>query len=348
MPLSIVLASGRVPFGYGGAEMLRESLQEQLVARGHRVDSIDLPFAWHNPDAVVRSYTLARLMDLTWGEYGKVDLVIPLKFPAHVIEHPNKTVWLIQQFRQVYDLFGSKHSPYGPNSKDDVHLCQTVRAMDTATLSEANALYTISKNVAQRLESFNGLSARAVYPPPPLDGQFYSGDHGDYVFTVARLDRLKRTELLIEAIAKTRSEVRCVIAGRGPEDAALRRLVARYGLVNRVRFAGRVDDKELLELYAGALAVYYGPVDEDYGFVTVEAMKSKRPVLTWDDSGGVLEFVSDEITGFAVDPSQPSRMAERIDQLYASRADAKRMGEAGYDWVKGINWDSALKTLVGG
>ena len=55
---------------------------------------------------------------------------------------------------------------------------------------------------------------------------------------------------------------------------------ARFGSNGRVTFAGRVDDDELAALYARCLAVFYAPVDEDYGFVPYEAFLSEKPVVT--------------------------------------------------------------------
>lgn len=348
MSLRILLCSGRVPFMFGGAERLLDSLKHQLSQRGHSVDVVQLPFTWHSPESVVRSYAAWRVIELGEVESGAVDLVITLKFPAHVVEHSNKTVWLIQQFRQVYDLYGTPHSLYDPTSSSDIDLRDTVRAMDTRTLGEARLLFAISHNVAQRLKDHNGLTAKVVHPPPPLDGQFYASDYGDYVLTIARLDELKRTEHLIYAISLTRSPVRCLVAGDGPDRRALQRLAAKLGVDHRVVFLGSVSDNDLLRLYSEALAVFYAPLDEDYGFVTVEAMKSARPVLTYSDSGGVLEFVQDGITGFVTSSGDTGAMAERIDSLYQSKADAKRIGENARDRVTKLTWDNALYALLGG
>ena len=80
-----------------------------------------------------------------------------------------------------------------------------------------------------------------------------------------------------------------------------------------MRFAGRVSDAEAVDLYAGARAVYYAPVDEDYGFATIEAFASAKPVITTTDAGGVLEFVEHDVTGLvaAPDACRPGRRPRR-------------------------------------
>ena len=324
-----------------------EALIEQLEQRDHEVAAVRVPFVWQTPDQVVKSYAAWRLLDLAQIESRRVDMVIALKFPAHVLPHDNKVVWLIQQFRQLYDLFGTPYSPYDPTSEEDISLRDTIQSMDTRTMGEARRLYGISDNVVRRLSDHNDLSARVLYPPPPLDGQFQAGDYGDYVFSLSRLDELKRVEYLVEAMSLARTPVRCKIAGSGPDATALQSLVRRRGLTDRVEFLGRVSDEEALTLYAQALAVYYAPYDEDYGLATIEAMKSARPVLTFNDSGGVLEFVEDEITGYTVRSRDARALAERIDTLYADRQLAKKLGQSGMERVETINWDRTLTTLLG-
>ncbi|HXF71751.1 MAG TPA: glycosyltransferase, partial [Actinomycetota bacterium] len=95
-----------------------------------------------------------------------------------------------------------------------------------------------------------------------------------------------------------------------------------------VAFEIGVPDERLARLYLGALAVYYGPYDEDYGYVTLEGFAARRPVVTLTDSGGPLEFVADGETGLVV-PPEPRAIAEAFDRLHADRALARRMGEAG-------------------
>ena len=114
------------------------------------------------------------------------------------------------------------------------------------------------------------------------------------MLSVNRLDRAKRIDLLIEA-AKSEPSLRVVIAGDGPDRERLEQLAA--GLNGRVEFAGRVDEERLADLYARCLAVYYAPVDEDYGMVPYEAFLSAKPVVTTLDAGGPLEVVHDRETG---------------------------------------------------
>jgi glycosyltransferase involved in cell wall biosynthesis len=48
----------------------------------------------------------------------------------------------------------------------------------------------------------------------------------------------------------------------------------------------------------GLSAVLFAPYQEDYGYVTLEAFLSRKPVITARDSGGTLEFVEDGVNGY--------------------------------------------------
>ncbi len=89
----------------------------------------------------------------------------------------------------------------------------------------------------------------------------------------------------------------------------------------------------------------YAPVDEDYGYVTVEAFLSGKPVVTCTDSGGTLEFVVDGESGFVVEP-QAEAIGTAIDRLYRNRDRASEMGAAGRPRVADIGWDLVVESLT--
>ena len=347
MIVRICICASQVPFVTGGAELLVESLRAQLVARGFVVDVVALPFAWEPHRQAVRSAFAWRLLTLMEEPSRPIDLVIATKFPSYLIRHPVKVVWMVHQFRQVYELLGTPYSDY-TDSAEDLDIVRMMREMDTRALGECHQRFAIARNPADRLQRFNGLSADALYPPPPLDGRYHEGAFGDYVFTASRLDAMKRVDLLLRSLVHTHAPVRAKIAGRGPERAALEALVVELGLGDRVELLGWVDDEQLVALYAGSLAVYYAPFDEDYGYVTVEGFRSGKPVLTTRDAGAVLEFVEDGVNGYVSEPDAPRRMAAHLDRLYEDRNLARQLGEAGKRCVASISWDHVIRSLTGG
>jgi glycosyltransferase involved in cell wall biosynthesis len=284
------------------------------------------------------------MVDLTDFNDIPVDQVICTKFPSYLVRHPHKVVWLVHQHRQAYDQYGTPLSDFF-NVAEDRAVREQLFRMDRIGLSEARAVYTISRNVSQRLQHFNEIAGTPLYPPSRYAGQLRAGSYGDYIFSSARLDQAKRLDLLLEALARCKSPLRAIFAGTGPDRERLEKLAARLGLGTRVQFLGFVDDASLIELYANARAVYYAPVDEDYGFATVEAFGAARPVLTTNDAGGVLEFVSDGSNGYVV-PPEPAVLAQRLERLAADAELAARLGRAGAPLVRNIRWDTVVDSLL--
>ncbi len=344
--MRVAICATQVPYVRGGAEIHVETLRQELVRRAFDAEVISLPFSCTTRVELLKSSLAWRLIDLKSGDGVPIDLVIATRFPSYLIEHPNKVVWLIHQFRQAYELVGTRFSDFG-QSDDDREVLSMIRAMDYRTLSEARALFSNARNTAERLKRFNDLEATPLYPPPKLIERYHHGEFGDYLFAVGRLDPIKRFDLLIRAMEQTRSGARCLIAGEGNQRPELERMIRERGLERRVELLGFVSDERLIELYAGCFAVCYAPYDEDFGYVTIEAFKSGKPVITADDSGGVLEFAADGENGYVCPSGSPGQFGRRIDALYEDRELARRLGQAGERAVVSISWDHVIRSLTG-
>jgi glycosyltransferase involved in cell wall biosynthesis len=342
---TVLLCAVQAPFIVGGAEILVSELRGQLERRGFRVDVANVPFKWYPVSELLRQALAWRLLDVTESNGTPVDLVIATKFPSFLVRHPRKVAWLFHQHREAYDLFGTEYCSF-TDSAEDRRVRDTIRAMDTASLSECRAVFAISRNVADRLSRFNGLPATPLYPPPHHLGRYRTDGYEDFLFYAGRLDRLKRLDLAIDAMRRVRSGARLKIAGTGPLDQELRKQISGLGVEDRVELLGFVSAEDLIDLYARARAAYYAPMNEDYGYVTVEAFLSRKPVVTTSDAGGPLEFVTHGMTGVVCDPT-PDAVADGIDALWAEPSTRLReMGEAGRARVDGISWDHVIDRLT--
>ena len=221
-----------------------------------------------------------------------------------------------------------------------------VRRMDGAALLEARSVYTIANNVSDRLQRYNGIASRALYPPPPLGARYHCDSYGDYVLSVGRLDAIKRVDLLLQGLAAAGGRLRAVITGAGPDLPRLQQLAHHLGITQRVEFVGFVSEERLLELYAGCRAVYYAPYDEDYGFVTLEAMRSRKPIITTIDSGGVLEFIEHGRNGLVGQPDGAS-LAGLLQQVGDDPALCERLGATAEHETDSITWERVVAALTG-
>jgi len=343
--MRVCICSTKIPFSYGGAEILDETLEQELSRRGFEVDHIRLPFNWSSQQELLKSGLAWRLIDLKTAAGEEVDLVIATRFPSYLIRHRNKVVWLYHQFRQAYDLDGTRYGffDHGPESRSVV---ETIHAMDRRGLGEARGLFAIAHNVARRLEAHNGLEAETLYPPPKLADQLRCDGYGDYVFFAGRLDDMKRVEAMVRAFKYTRSGVKGKIAGTGPLGETLASLITAEGLGDKVELLGWVDDEELLDHYAQCLGVFHAPYDEDYGFVTLEAFGALKAVVAAADSGGVLEFVRDGVNGWICSAAEPRHFARAFDALFEDRSRAQTMGEKGKEAIADVSWDRVIDGLT--
>jgi glycosyltransferase involved in cell wall biosynthesis len=342
---TVLVCAVQAPFITGGAEILVRELAAHLGRRGFRVDVVNVPFKWYPVSEIVRQALAWRLLDVTESNGVPVDLVIPTKFPSYLVRHPRKVAWLFHQHREAYDLYGTEFCSF-TSGPEDAQVREAIMALDNASLAECRAIHTISRNVADRLQRYNHLVGHALYPPPRHLGRYRADGYGDFLLYAGRLDPLKRLSLAFDALARTRSAARLVIAGAGALEGELVRQITRLGLHDRVELRGFVSDEELLDLYARCRAVYYAPLNEDYGYVTVEAFLSRKPVVTTTDSGGPLEFVTHGEGGVVASP-EPEAIAQAIDDLWARpEATLRDMGEAGRRRVEGISWDLVIDRLT--
>jgi glycosyltransferase involved in cell wall biosynthesis len=338
----IAVLRPQVPFARGGAEIFTDTLVDELRVRGHDADLVSVPFKWYPGARVLTQAFLWRMLDLEEADGRPIDVVVPTKFPSYLVRHRDKRVWLVHQFRQAYELDGTELGQFGP-SPEDRSLRRKVQELDRIALGEATRLFATSRNVAARIEASTGLSAE-VLPHPPQELDYRCHGYGDFVLSVNRLDRAKRIDLLLDAVARD-SAIEVVIAGDGPDRSRLERLASERGLNGRARFVGKVSEGELADLYARCLAVYYAPVDEDYGMVPLEAFLSEKPVLTTTDAGGPLEVVADGSTGLVVSPDA-AEIARALGWLREHRDEAASYGRAGKAIASEVTWDRAIARLL--
>ena len=334
-----------MPFVHGGAEILVRQLAGVLIGRGHRVEIVSVPFRDHPKEELFAGAEAWRQLDVTKAAGREVDLVVATKFPTYFVRHPYKVTWLFHQYRAIYDLCGTVYSEFD-HTEADVRLRDTLIRLDGEALGESARLFSIARNTAARLAHYNGLAVEPLYHPPPLAGKLKTGPFGDYVLSVGRLETVKRVDLIIRALAHVDRRVRLIVVGDGPMRRQLEETATGAGVADRVTWAGRVDDGQLVELYAGALAVVFPPYDEDYGYVTLEAFLARKPVVTTTDAGGPLEFVEDGLTGSVTEP-QPQALGAAIGHLAADRRLAASLGDAGYDRARTITWEGVVERLVG-
>ena len=344
--MKIVIASSFVPFVNGGGRFIVEWLEQKLVEYGHQVEKFYLPFV-DRPDDLFDQILAFRLIDLS----SACDRLIAIRTPAHVLPHPNKVVWFIHHIRSLYDLWDSPYR-FVPDNPSGRAIRTAMIKLDTRTILEARHVFTNSQVVATRLAHFNGIKAKPLYPPILAPERFRNDCYGNEIVVIARIELHKRQWLLVEAMRYVKSPVKLRLCGTSMSLSHLdliRETITKHRLESKVIYEDRwISEDEKIERLAPALAVAYLPQDEDsYGYSSLEAAHARKAVLTSDDSGGVLELVTDGVNGLVV-PADAKALAEAMDRLYLDRIRTARMGEANNRRLSElkINWESVVESLT--
>jgi len=348
--MKVLITTVQIPFITGGAEILASTLKTACQRAGHETEIVTIPYRNYPPTKMLDHLFAASSMDLEEVCGQKIDRVIGLKFPAYAIPHPRKSLWLLHQQREVYDLW---HTPLSDirHHPDGLAVRKAICEADTQIISECQPITTISKNVSKRLMHYNQLPSQALYPPPQDADKFTcAAEAEDFIFFPSRMNSIKRQELVLAALARTKSPVRVVFAGQPDIDSFwqhIKQMVKNFKLEDRVEFLGPIPQDLKLSLYSRCLAVIYPPLDEDYGYVTLEGMLASKPIITCTDSGGPLEFVENDKTGY-VRASTPESLATALDEAWNNRTWASQMGQAARALYHDldIGWEKVLGALL--
>lgn len=344
--MKIGIVTSMVPFVYGGAEFLNENLKLKLEEHGHQAQIIKLPFSWYPQGKLVDGIVAAKLTKIE-----NVDKIIALKFPFYHIPHPNKQIWLVHQFRQAYDLRNTEYN-FISKDTDGENIINTIIKSDNKLFSNQKKIYTISPIVSERLKQYNGFDSQPLCCPLNNEEIFYFQEYGDYIFYPSRVNASKRQYLAVEAMRYTKTNVKLVLAGKGDtleDEQRIFSLIEKYNLSSKVTYINRfITDKEKADLYAKSLSSLYLPFNEDsYGYVTLEAIASKKSVITLTDSGGTDYIIKDSKTGIVTDPN-PEDIARKMDYLYSNKKIIPQYVDNAEQLLNklGINWNTIIERLV--
>jgi len=344
---NILITTTQVPYTEGGAEVLVRSLARELKSREFNVDVVQLPFSANPKSELIRQMALWRNLDLSSFSGHDVDLIIATKFPSYMVNHPKKSLWLVHQHRQFYDLYASRFGDFSTDRENET-LRQMVMDADKKSFQECEACYTISPNVSDRVSRYLGIDAPSLPPPLPLGDAYKNGETENYILSVGRICSIKRVDMMIKAMAQVDDSLKLRIVGL-PDEAAheqyLKNEIDKHHLWERVEFLGRVSEEELIDLFSKAFAVYYAPFDEDYGYVTLEALASGVPVLTCSDSGGVLSYIEDGRNGLISEPTVDA-LAEQANRLFREDGFRQKLAENCSAGDLTATWDQVIESLT--
>lgn len=135
-----------------------------------------------------------------------------------------------------------------------------------------------------------------------------------WLVTIAMMrdgDKLKSYELLAEALSRTSADFQLLIIGNGKREVDVHQL---FSADSRVRFAGRLDNTQIMALLPHFAINIWPAVNEALGMSFLESQLCGSTVIAGNE-GGVHSVVADQVSGILTPAKDTQAMATAIDQL---------------------------------
>jgi glycosyltransferase involved in cell wall biosynthesis len=227
------------------------------------------------------------------------------------------------------------------------------RVLRGAQQRRASVVLLSTPAAAAKLEGSWPGRLRAREVPPGIDATLWApasaarDDDGEDVLFLANLQVRKGIFVVLDAFARlaaARPSARLLVAGDGPEAAAVRRQVAASPARERIVLLGRVTREQAVPVVQACDVFCAASFAEPFGMTVLEAMACARPVVA-TRAGGTQHLV-DERGGRVVAPGDPEALAAALAQLLAAPALRAAMGEHNRRLVrKRYDWSAVVDRL---
>ena len=166
------------------------------------------------------------------------------------------------------------------------------------------------------------------------------------ILYAGQIIRGKGVDVLLESLARVKSQFECIILGDGNHKAHCEELARKLGLADRVHFKGFIPQEELKAYYRECSVVALSSVwPEPIATIGLEVMRYALPVVAFD-AGGIKDWLKDDFNGRLVPWMDRDAYAAALDDLLQDKARARHLGENGLrlvsarydfpDYIKGL------------
>ena len=215
-----------MPFVHGGAELHVQQLMSELRRRGFATERVSLPFKWYPKDEILPHAAAWRLLDLSESNGRPIDLIDRDEVPDLLRPSPaqGRAGWFTSTAPSTSCAARSTATSATRSSTSRLRE-RADGARRSGCWASAAACITNSQNTVSRLQKYNGARRRRrSIIRRRWPGGSAHGDYGDYVLSVGRLERNKRVDLAVRAMAHAAERLRLVVVG----DGSCRRCIERW------------------------------------------------------------------------------------------------------------------------
>jgi glycosyltransferase involved in cell wall biosynthesis len=343
--MKVLIVSSVTPFAWDDADDLAVGLRDNIIAAGQESEILRIPFRSQPASFIPSQMLMVRAFELM-----NVERVIALQFPAYLIRHPNKTLWVIGANEQV--SFANERQNNVASVASEAALQDVVENADRQSFAESRRIFTTSEATRLRIEKHDKVQADILLQPVNDPQLFAGGRQGDYIFAGGRINAMNRQHLLVEAMRHTGRCVKLVIAGvpDRPEDSErLKRAVSESDAQDRIKLELRLLPRPAYSEYVkNCAAVAYLPAYGDsLAPLAAEAATARKAIVTASDSIGGLRLTKRHETGWVADPT-PQSIAAAMEEAFSKPSLARNYGVGAFElWRSmGVNWPATVRTLL--
>jgi len=253
--------------------------------------------------------------------------------------------------REVYDLYETRMK--NRSYKDKLiyaAMAGAYKVIAKGITSKIEEIATNSRTTSDRIRKYYGRDSTVINPGIDCKKFEDKGDLGYFIYP-SRIVINKRQDYVIDAFRKfvkrnPNTKQRLIIAGTLSNDPEHKKYFEKLKLMAKglsVSFKLNVNDTQLKDLYSNSTAVLFSAINEDYGFIPIEAMASSKPIISVNE-GGPRETVINGKNGYLV--GSPLEMADKMATLASDRKLAEEMGRYGRRLAESkYSWDSFFEKL---
>ena len=257
-------------------------------------------------------------------ELKNYDLLITSGQLAHFasVQNSNNIWYCHTPNRALYDLQKEVRARLSPFWRPALDIwVKFWKPHDQRSVKHVRKIVVNSKNTRNRVRKFYSRDAEIVYPPTNIS-KFHHRHSEGYWLSVQRVEPEKRVEIQLKVFEKLPKE-KLVLVGKGRHVRAYQRKISRWiERLPNVEWREEASDKELIELYSKCKAVIQTPLEEDFGFVPVEAMASGKPCIAVDE-GGFRESIIHGKTGLLVKKPYVENFVKSLKNFHRYKFDPK-------------------------
>ncbi|MCL0061595.1 glycosyltransferase [Thermodesulfovibrionales bacterium] len=229
----------------------------------------------------------------------------------------------------------------------------------THVLCKADAVVTVSKRLANRMEQFlpdssktvsvirNGVDISKLSAQKMPKPNLYRNKK--VILSVGWLEERKGHHILIQAIKKVSlliPTIKCIIIGRGSKEGQLRELINQLHLEEYVEIMDNVPHNKLIEYMSWCDVFALPSWNEPFGVVYAEAMGCETPIIGTKGEG-IAEVIEEGKHGLLVSPNDVDSLSQALLTLLQNDELARRMGKAGRQLVLSeLSWETNASNTI--